>query len=82
MLWGYNALVGYIDEAYIGNGRCVYQLSVYQLWRNALIRSFLVFNPCVLYFRLLKKFAVDQLKYFKKPVQNLLFSRYVSIRVN
>ena len=78
MLWGYNVLVWYIDEAYIDNGRYIYKLYVYLLLRNTLLGLFPVFIPCVLFFRL-KPFADDQLTYFKEPIKNMQISRYLKV---
>ena len=82
MFWGYNVLVVYIDVANIGNGRYEYQLSVYQLLRNTVFVCFPVFNPYVMYFRLLKKIAEYEVKYFKKSVNKMPFLRYITVHAN
>ena len=82
MLWGNNVSVWYLDEAYIGNSRYIYKLSVYKLLRKTLLGSFPVFTPYVLFFRFLKTFVDDELKCFKKPVRNFPFSRYITVHSN
>ena len=47
-----------------------------------LLGFFPVFNPCVFLFRLLKTFADDERKYFKSPVKNVPFHRYLTVHAN